>query len=616
MLREMLSQDEIKMIDYMRIVATENERDTEFSVDTEMMPTYNWLRFWDVQKSNLSAPFCANQSLILKKKVNFCSSQEEIESNLKELFYCNTGDTLIHNIAGALGKYNNIIPAAENDWRLDDSSNYFFVETTIHPWNDKETKNFYTFRQFMFYKIMVTENVLNNKYEGPDVDIYLSNSKTMHLQAGMKITRLLGKLAKYAAQEPEFTDTYELFEEIRIKHSQIMNESKLTGTLCISIHPLDYMTASYNNNDWRSCMHWEDGEFRRGVIEMMNSFCVICAYLESNHENVCIGPSHVWNSKKWREFFIVTPELIAGIKGYPYWNKDLELITLNWLRELYNDTFNTQYDNQLTVYRTEDKTEPFVTSTGNTSIKNIEFNTGSAMYNDFYNGNDYNMYLATNLGIIDYTLICNYSGASECVWCGEVYYDFDCEQSMMCNHCTNPYFCSKCGERIRYRDDLFEIDNEIYCRECYNELPVCDCCGETYLNDNRDDCDDGFVVGYNNECLLPVNKPRPTVHHICDNCADIVLRQHRRLWHNSVDYYHCYWKQLPIINPEELTPEGKTMLDITHAKLIDMYHHAANLVRERIYNNQTNQIKSFTPDWFTVNLTDTDADTYIYSRSF
>ena len=587
MLREMLTQEELDMITRMRIVATENERDTEFSVDTEMMPTYNWLRFWAVEKNAISAPFVSNDSLILKRKVRFNSSREEIENGLKDLFYGSKGNDLTQDIAAALGKYNNLTTIPPEDQDFITGPSYFFLEEVHHPWSDIANKNYLSFKQFLYYRIITTDNIIANEYSGPEVDIHLPHEKVIHLQKGMKITRLLGKLAKYATQEPNFEHTYERFEEIRIKHSQIMNEAKFTGTLCLSIHPLDYMTASYNNNDWRSCMHWEDGEFRRGVIEMMNSHCVICAYLESEHETLSISYKHRWNSKKWREFFIVTPELITGIKGYPYWNRDLELSTLDWLKDIYSEAFHIRYDNQLTVYRTEDRTEPFVTSFGNTSIKDIAFHTGSAMYNDFYNGNDYNMYLNTNLGTINHILNCYYSGASECAWCGETGYDFDCEQSMTCSRCTNPYFCSKCGERIRYRADLFEIDGEIYCRDCYDELPVCDLCSESYSNDSRDDADNGFVVGYNENIVIntpnSITHQHPEIYHICDRCADSVFRERNRLWNRSpYGYAHHYWQSLPIIRPEELTDDGKTELEITHDKLIDLYHRAAEAIRLRI----------------------------------
>lgn len=587
MLREMLTTEELEMITHMRFIATDNERNSDFSKDVSMMPTYDWLRFWAVEKNTLSAPFVSNDSLILKRKVRFNSSREEIENGLKDLFYGFKGDHLIQDIAAAFEKYNDITEVPYKNRDFMSPSFCFFTEVVEYPWGDKENKAYYTFKQFLYYKIMTTDNIVANEYNGPEIDIHLPHEKVLHLQNGMKITRLLGKLAKCAIQEPNFEHTYERFEEIRIKHSQIMNEAKLTGTLCLSIHPLDYMTASYNNNDWRSCMHWEDGEFRRGVIEMMNSHYVICAYLESEHETLSISYQRQWNSKKWREFFIVTPELITGIKGYPYWNRELELSALDWLKDIYSKAFRVRYDNQLTVYRTEDRTEPFVTSFGNTSIKDIAFHTGSAMYNDFYNGNDYNMYLNTNLGTIDYILNCYYSGPSECAWCGESCYDFDCEQSMVCSHCTSPYFCSKCGERIRYSEDLFEIDGEVYCRDCYDELPICDLCSEPYLNDQRDDSDNGFVVGYNEDFVIntcnSITNQYPEVYHICDECANSVFRERHRLWHRSpYGYASHYWQSLPIIRPEELTDTGKAELEITHDKLIDLYHRAAEAIRLRI----------------------------------
>lgn len=87
------------------------------------------------------------------------------------------------------------------------------------------------------------------------------------------------------------------FEEFRICQSMCTNTTALEGKLCLSIHPLDYMTMSDNACDWSSCMSWqEDGCYRMGTVEMMNSPCVIVAYLESSHP-MYFSREATWNSK-------------------------------------------------------------------------------------------------------------------------------------------------------------------------------------------------------------------------------------------------------------------------------------------------------------------------------
>ena len=89
------------------------------------------------------------------------------------------------------------------------------------------------------------------------------------------------RLKKFIFEHIEYFAADE-WEEIRLAHSQIFNTNKMTGTLCLSIHPLDYATASDNDNGWSSCMSWrDDGCYRMGTVEMMNSPMVICAYFAS-----------------------------------------------------------------------------------------------------------------------------------------------------------------------------------------------------------------------------------------------------------------------------------------------------------------------------------------------
>ena len=92
----------------------------------------------------------------------------------------------------------------------------------------------------------------------------------------------------------------EEFEDFRIKHSRILSEKEFIGRLSLSIHPLDFMTMSDNDSDWSSCMSWRTcGSYRRGTVEMMNSPCVVVAYLSASKPMVLDRGSHFkWNIKK------------------------------------------------------------------------------------------------------------------------------------------------------------------------------------------------------------------------------------------------------------------------------------------------------------------------------
>lgn len=567
-LREMLTEQDNELITFLRMEATAAERDTDFFKNEPAATTYNWLRYWAANKASLSIPFEKANSLILKKRITFKASEEETDNNLKNLFYGAVCDNFLHHLIRALEPYNNIhsYPDGYAGWS---SEKYFISIEQPQEWRNQSQLCYYEFKQFIYYVVCESKNLLTNRYNGPEVEINLPNNKVFKIQPGIKIMRLLGRLVKAASSLPEYISLIDEFENIRIQHSQILNEVHLQGTLCLSIHPVDYMTASYNANDWRSCMHWYDGEFRRGVIEMMNSSYVVCAYLESDDKQIYLG-DYAWNSKRWREFFIVNESLIAGIKGYPYWNRDLEMEVLNWLKELYEDAFQVNYDNTPIDY--EVVSSHYESSIGSTHINSLQFFTGSAMYNDFYSGNKYNILLNIDLGKMS-SLEIEYSGPSECCWCGKVEHDFDNESSMLCSACNVVYYCTKCGEPITDSDNLMTVNGEYFCYDCFNELPSCEVCGNIYDDYNRLDSDYGFLIGYDEHTVLKDNWDEPEYHYLCECCADNLLRDKRKVLIDETpdrNYYRSFWRRIPIITPEEFNPDTITKLSrITEQRLAE-----------------------------------------------
>ena len=58
--------------------------------------------------------------------------------------------------------------------------------------------------------------------------------------------------------------------------SCIIQEDKIEGTLCLSVHPLDYLSLSENCHNWRSC-HALDGDYAEGNLNyMIDSSTIIC----------------------------------------------------------------------------------------------------------------------------------------------------------------------------------------------------------------------------------------------------------------------------------------------------------------------------------------------------
>lgn len=141
-------------------------------------------------------------------------------------------------------------------------------------------------------------------------------------------------------------------EDVRQKLSMLIQSNKVTGTLCLSIHPLDYLSASENNHGWRSC-HALDGEYRTGNISYMLDDCTIIAYLRSKDPvKLPRFPQDVpWNDKKWRVYLHVDRknQIVYAGRQYPFHtDRGLELIS-EMIRDL--NYFETEEQRQAALNR-------------------------------------------------------------------------------------------------------------------------------------------------------------------------------------------------------------------------------------------------------------------------
>jgi hypothetical protein len=58
-----------------------------------------------------------------------------------------------------------------------------------------------------------------------------------------------------------------------------LQQNKITGRLCFSVHPLDFLSMSENNCGWRSCQAL-DGDFRAAALAYMIDSSTVVAYIE------------------------------------------------------------------------------------------------------------------------------------------------------------------------------------------------------------------------------------------------------------------------------------------------------------------------------------------------
>lgn len=267
-------------------------------------------------------------------------------------------------------------------------------------------------------------------------------------------------------------------EKHRILHSQLLNRAVLKGTLCLSIHPMDYLTMSDNACDWDTCMTWtridpygapEPGDYRLGTVEMMNSPLVVVAYLESKEPYYPIrGLNQTWSNKKWRNLFIVHRNIITGIRGYPYEAEELDKIIIRQLAVMAEDAGYPAY-------------KATIQNDKNLMVGNYPcwFET-SDMYNDasryIKRGVASSEPDGTDFDVVDSCYIINYSGTPLCVSCGKPFERMEEErQKLNCEECEGGVRCSECHTLLYTEedDDYFDIDGECYCQSCSSQCSIC-----------------------------------------------------------------------------------------------------------------------------------------------
>lgn len=438
MLIEKIPQDELLKIDAWRKLYGYNENACYKS--DQFSPIEEILQVWEGEKKDLFKLF--GNKLIVKKEFQYNKSKDEMELEAYDILYPPKNDTVKF-----LKQYSSFLAERSYEIRHELSS-------------------------------LVNVNwLIDNVYKGKSFEVELPNGKNYRVSHGAKISRILGKLAS--------AFNIEGYEEFRIIHSQLLNQKNLKGTLTLSIHPLDYMTMSDNNCGWESCMSWaNEGDYRLGTTEMLNSPYVIVAYLTSDKDMTFYfnDEKYTWNSKKWRQLFIVSKDIIMGVKGYPYYNEDLTKAVLEYIRELAKENLGIEY----TAIRKERNLYEVPYETPNNDRNICIYPSTNRMYNDF--GSLPVVHLALRKGLIPEdlekdTLHINYSGKAQCMVCGSVDKCINMDTtSLACPDCQELSYCSCCGETST---ELYEVDGEYLCRDCYNQrVSFCDICEEEHISDN------------------------------------------------------------------------------------------------------------------------------------
>ena len=304
-------------------------------------------------------------------------------------------------------------------------------------------------------------------------EVAVAGHKPFKVSKGQKTLKVLQKLGDIFEINPE------LFEDFRIKHSQILNDKKIEGTLTLSIHPLDYMTMSDNANGWDSCMSWDNqGCYRAGTLECMNCPSTIVAYIASGSKEVCIGVDNYgervyWNSKKYRQLVMIDDNAIMTNKGYPFQNDNLSRAVLDFVAELAGSDYDGE-DYSLDDY------ESYTVE----GLRGVDLETRCHMYNDMGNGARAQFRLNKNFTpLVNGYIYMELGGDAHCLLC-DCYVD-DAE-TLYCYNCCdgNMETCDCCGERV-HEEDAYWVDDEVLCRDCFvDQTSMCEYCEECHYTDN------------------------------------------------------------------------------------------------------------------------------------
>lgn len=486
-----LTSNDLTLIEnYIRDYVVNSDCDT--NLHGKFAGVENILAPWNQAKPTLFKLF--GEELILSKELSFAMTREELYRQVTDLLYSNS---FIQKVREAY--YNGVF---DRTW-TDINGNWQIKEVVSCIVNSVDTfiDNKITFWPDNYKKI-----TLKVGREGTNcIDLFPSS----------KVMKVLSKVADMLGIEG--------FEEFRIAHSQILNQKFIKGDFSISIHPLDYMTMSDNECGWESCMSWRNfGGYRQGTVEMMNSPCVIVAYMKSKTPFPIWGGE--WNNKKWRCLFIVDENLICKVKSYPYQNDQFECNVINWIRELAEKNLGVEYEEDIIPWNGEDRVYY------NDNCYEPDFCTGH-MYNDFSTCTHYISFVKGFNGTNRYFTI-NYSGEPECMWCGALT-GMDDDGDLACCDCMTKCYCHECGERVYSREAYEDDYGFAYCPYCFENYTVVD--PVTGLRGQREEHTPVYIIPSNQKFI---GQYREAIYNSGCDLSQIIDRLHSNCNEDVVAYLY------------------------------------------------------------------------------
>ena len=473
-LRDLIPQNEKDLIsDYIHFYGADDDSCASRQC-REFAGVDNVLSMWNESKGRLFKLF--GEKLILTKEIKITVDEEVLKEEMVRM--TNEKGRTFYEEFWHWFHYNKDIDV---DWTYDENG----FKVYRNNWTSFDRDTLYSLMTNIIYHPDQNEVYIHRDLWSEEVGqktcckVPTPSGKTIDIFSNSKPMKILGKIA--AAYNLEG------FEDFRIAHSQVLNTKELSGELCLSIHPLDYMTMSDNDCGWESCMSWTNrGGYRSGTVEILNSSCVVIAYLKSK-KPYYISSKGSWNNKKWRSMFIVDDHFLCKIKSYPYQKKEFEVECLNWLNELSTKNFDYPYDNENIICWDGDHSIYYQGENDKYEKSYYIYPETDQMYNDFGSTDHYFMPHKSMSDLYEdgregrYTV--NYSGYPTCMWCGkETYID---EDAVVCENCFTRRRCTACGETIYGEGNTYydAYGNE-YCEYCFDNRCFEDEVSHEYYDDN------------------------------------------------------------------------------------------------------------------------------------
>ena len=294
--------------------------------------------------------------------------------------------------------------------------------------------------------------------------------------------------AKLSKSFKHLSDDKDVVHTIQSMLSRYIQKNKITGTLCISAHPLDFLTASDNNYNWTSC-HSLQHTVRAGNISYMCDASTLVCYIKSDKPIDIYGVQ--WNNKKWRMYLHFSDKMNGVFAGKQY-----PLMLDNVLDSIRNEFLPWRFQYIDWKYEVLQGDRVF---TNHYPLGDMWI-PGKVLINQDPQGLNYNDLLFNSFPhgspeyIFSYYMTekerFNVGHSFYCLKCGErLVQDEDC---ILCPDCEKEYgfeekenysYCHHCEKRVYLNDNDIVMDwhGYLYCSDCADEvLRYCRNCNEIY----------------------------------------------------------------------------------------------------------------------------------------